>query len=105
MPTTIRIKQPLWGASKLFHWNEHQPGWGIAIDKLQEIAQRGENKVTLEIKGTGYTVPITGLIREFDQWKGFNQNGSHYCGYLPLPVIQELASSDAQPNKTGEGGH
>jgi len=104
VPATIRIKQPLWGASRVFHWKEKQPGWGIATDKLSKASQQGETHVTLEIQGMGYTVPIPKLKDKLKEKKSFNQNGNHWCGYLPLTAIQELAVSDAQPDKTGESG-
>lgn len=104
MPTVIRIKQPLWGASKIFKWNDHQPGWGIALDKVRDEAQRGNEYVNLEVQGVVYPTPITGLQRKLKERHSYNQNGSHLCGYLTLTDIQELASGDAQPDKTGEGG-
>lgn len=95
----LYIKRPYYGAFKEFGWKDKDWGWGISLEKLEKLEEKGTPFITVELqKPTDiFEVDVSQLKQRIKKRGSYNRNGSATCGYITKSDLFELARKASKP--------
>lgn len=95
----LYIKRPYYGAFKEFGWKDKDWGWGISLEKLEKLEEKGTPFITvgLEKPTDVFEVGIDQLKQRIEKRGSYNNNGITRCGYITKSDLFELARKASKP--------
>jgi len=105
--TTMTVRRIYRNAWREFGWENGTAGWGIAIDTLEALQDKGHTTVILtlgEKKPQNYRLSIAKLIEALRKWNAIKRMDTHTVGHLPEEVLHTIENPAYLQKKYGAFG-